>query len=271
MNNDVVLSPSQLSLWLEDEEAYYKRYVHKVRGVQLKVMSVGSAFDSYVKAKLLHGGDNEARAAYFEKQFTTSVEPQNRDWARNAGADCFIKYLDSGAFDCLNRELYGKVVRCEERQIVEVDGVHLNCVADLFVEGDIVHDWKVNGYLSTGKPGKGYKRMWKDGVDKSKEEHDESWCTGRHKVDSSWYIQLETYALIHNAKEIWLDQLIFPGPRIAQYRWHVDCELGVIQQYRELQDRWKQFRETGQFLKDMDRQKALDAANKVQVPDWLVQ
>ena len=246
------LSPSQLSLFLEDEEQYYLRYVKKrTKDPQTHQMALGSAFDCYVK-KELAGND-------FDEAVQKSVEPQNHERAVVDGMDAYLKYVESGAFQILKRELTGANIRCEERQIVEVQGVMLNCIADLYTD-DIILDWKVNGYYSSGRPGKGYKRMMKDGVDKADVfSHVDSWKEGCSLIEPSWWIGLETYALVHKAKEVWLDQLIFSNKklRVAQYRWKFQ-ETGVMDRYRELKERWAKYEATGEFLRDIGRQRILD-------------
>ena len=86
------LSHSSFSLYEKDKDAFYVKYMAEQRPPSFKQtqpMSVGSAFDAYVKfwlAKRTCGGFN------FVELFESQVESHNRDWARAAGADCFAAY-----------------------------------------------------------------------------------------------------------------------------------------------------------------------------------
>ena len=249
---DVILSPSQLSMWLSSEEEYYIRYFLGQKTPQTPAMAVGSAFDSFIKADLLASSDSERKALF--GTYIRSVEPQCYEEAVGAGAAVYMAYKTSGAYDALKRELLGRTFVCEERTIVEVGGIKLNCVADLRVDGELVHDWKVNGYYSQGRPLKGYKRMWKDGVDKADIDLGSMECVPN---GSDWTNQMLTYALIHQAKEVWVDQIIYPGPRVAQYRWLVG-ENKILDLYGKLMEAWERYFKTGVFLTEKARQDALD-------------
>lgn len=250
-DQEVVLSPSQLTMWLRSEEDYYIRYFLKEREAQTPAMAVGSAFDSFVKAELL-AKDGEDKKKLFAT-FIRSVEPQCYEEAVGAGAAVFMAYIHSGAFDALKRDLRGHTVRCEERVVTTIGGIKLNCVADLFTD-TVVHDWKVNGYYSSGRPEQGYLRMWKDGNNKATDQRFEIMDD---RSIPPWNIQLRTYALVHKAEQIWVDQIIYPGPRVAQYRYMVG-ENRVLELYGRLMEAWDRWKKTGVFLTDKSRQDALD-------------
>lgn len=252
--NDVVLSPSQLTMWLKSEEEYYIRYFLKEREPQTPAMAVGSAFDSFVKAELLAKDSVEKKALF--ANYIRSVEPQCYEQAVGAGAAVFMNYIHSGAFDALKNDLRGHTIRCEERQVVEIQGIKLNCVADLFTD-TVVHDWKVNGYYSSGRPEKGYLRMWKDGNNKATDQRSDGFEIMDDKSIPPWNIQLRTYALVHKAEQVWVDQIIYPGPRVAQYRYNVG-ENNVLELYGRLMEAWDRWKKTGVFLTDKSRQDALD-------------
>lgn len=251
-DQEVVLSPSQLTMWLKSEEDYYIRYFLKEREAQTPAMAVGSAFDSFVKAELLATSPEHKKQLF--ATFIKSVEPQCYEQAVAAGAAVFMNYISSGAFDALKNDLRGHTIRCEERVVTTVGGVSLNCVADLFTDS-IVHDWKVNGYYSSGRPEQGYLRMWKDGNNKATDLESKRVLTDR--CIPPWNIQLRTYALVHKASEIWVDQIIYPGPRVAQYRYNVG-ENNVLELYGRLMEAWDRWKKTGVFLTDKSRQDALD-------------
>ena len=79
------LSPTSLSVWKRDKEQYYLQYLAEKRPPhepQTQPMSVGSAFDAYIKShlynKLLPGGPL-ADQFDFMKIFTGQVENHNTE------------------------------------------------------------------------------------------------------------------------------------------------------------------------------------------------
>lgn len=130
-------------------------------------MSVGSAFDGYVKSHLYYGiygnygpDDAYARDTIFENQ----VEPHVRDFARKAGQHCFDVYKSTGALQQLELELKTAIAppRFEFDVKDEIEGVPLLGKPDIFFINEegarCVYDWKVNGYCSSRNtsPMKGY-------------------------------------------------------------------------------------------------------------------
>jgi hypothetical protein len=133
-------------------------------------MSVGSAFDAFVKSylheKLIGSDPRYTRDALFEKQ----VEPHNRDWALVAGQHVFEKYCESGALVDLMAELQRGVG--EPRFEFEINGfvqaklggseVPMTGRPDIFFINElgarVIYDWKVNGYCSNSpvSPKAGY-------------------------------------------------------------------------------------------------------------------
>src|SRR5688572_30284209 len=101
MKNIEYLSPSAISLWKESQDNYYLRYLTDVpvpRDTQNLPMSIGSAFDAYVKA-FLHDnlfGKIDPRFE-FDTIFEAQVESHNRDWALQNGLYVFEQYKQSGA------------------------------------------------------------------------------------------------------------------------------------------------------------------------------
>lgn len=79
------LSPSQLSLWENNKEEYYLQHLSEVRAPrvpQMNYMSIGSAFDAYVKSamhEVLFGKGTDSRFE-FDTLFSEQVEEHNRDW-----------------------------------------------------------------------------------------------------------------------------------------------------------------------------------------------
>lgn len=99
------LSPTSISLYLEDLDKFYLKYVspnRPDRELQTEPMSVGSSFDSHVKAYLRSALNAESEFnTLFKEYFESSVETQNRDFALDAGRECFDAYRRSGALSDL--------------------------------------------------------------------------------------------------------------------------------------------------------------------------
>jgi len=244
----LALSPSQLSDWLANEEQYFIKKMLGQRMAQTKPMAVGSAFDCYVKAEILGGGRE-----YFQTAFVKSVEPELREQAFTDGATVFLDYKLSGAFDALMEHIKKPV--CEERVIGEIEGVPINCVVDLVDEGFIL-DWKVNGFYSSGRLVRGGK-VWRDGNVTLPDPYE------RCLIESSpWQNQLETYALLHGREDAWVDQICYPGPRVAQLRYKITDCAKLKAAYKALWAKVTRWNETGQFLDDWDRQRMLELVSR---------
>lgn len=156
------LSPSALSIWLRSKDEFYIKYLAKERPPkikQTKPMSVGSAFDAFVKSHLssLLGVGDFDREALFDKQ----VEPHNRVFAWGAGQHCWNSYKDCGAFVRLQRYLaIADDIRMEFTDRATISGVPLLGIPDLvfMIDGLLINfDWKVTGYCSSSaSPTRGY-------------------------------------------------------------------------------------------------------------------
>jgi len=100
------LSPSSLSLFERDREEYYMKYLATVQAPKIPqaiYMSIGSAFDAYVKAELhsaIFGPGSDPKFE-FDTIFVEQVEAHNRDWAREHGQYVFDCYKIAGAYDDL--------------------------------------------------------------------------------------------------------------------------------------------------------------------------
>jgi hypothetical protein len=152
------LSPSQLFQWRENKEAYYVKYLADVKPppmVQTKAMAVGSGFDAYVKCAI-------DPLLNFREVFDQQVDAVNRVEAMKAGSRCFDEYKRCGALGMLQ----GMLSRSRTKPVVdygsgltkEIEGVVLLGKPDLVFDTNVVLDWKVNGYYSTGYPVSGYTR-----------------------------------------------------------------------------------------------------------------
>jgi hypothetical protein len=252
------ISPSALAKWQYNQEEYYLQYLadnSPPRMPQTEPMSVGSAFDAYVKSYMFERlfGMGKVRGSQFELEtiLTTQVEGQNLAFARSAGAVCFEAYRKSGALADLLIEL--EAARGEPRFEFTVEREVGLCGLKLLGKPDvwyvnrenvpIILDFKVNGYCSSypTSPKRGYVRLRGAGVEKS--------GSGAHKkaqlgivngvtiniaefledIDSTWAQQTTTYAWLCGANIgdyfiVAIDQLCCNGPqsiRVAEHRSQV--------------------------------------------------
>lgn len=233
MRTPEYLSPSALKCSEDDMEEYYFRYLAETRTPkipQTQPMSVGSAFDAYVKSFLhekLFGKNHKDSAKYARDAiFESQVEPQNRDWARAAGEYVFQEYLKSGACADMLLELQGSVD--EPKFEFDIRGqVHGQRESDSKLVGDMVllgkpdikfinsegvdciFDWKVNGYCGRGntspKPGYVQVREINGGSYQRKGCHKDAMprevggilmnsVSTLDKVEKDWATQISTYA-----------------------------------------------------------------------------
>lgn len=179
------LSPTSIGLYNQSPEDFYMRYMSDSpppRDPQLQVMSIGSAFDAYTKNYLhdtLFGkGHKDSNKFEFNTLFESQVEKHNRKWAKEHGLYVFNQYKSSGCLADIMLELQSAV--SEPRFEFDVMGsVHgyregveklLGEVVLMgkpdcsFVNSEgavVVLDWKINGYLGTGKtyPKSGYIKL----------------------------------------------------------------------------------------------------------------
>ena len=158
---------------------FYLKYLADDRPPRMKQtrpMSVGSAFDAYVKSYIVEKlfGKGVKPEYEIETILTKQVEAHNLEWAREAGKYTFDCYKVSGALADLMIEL--ELADAEPRFEFRVDRVigdiPLMGFPDIwFVTKDGLHvliDWKVNGYCAkrSVSPKKGYIMCmdgWKDG------------------------------------------------------------------------------------------------------------
>lgn len=169
------LSPTSISKWKENPELFYMKYLSEIklpREPQTLPMSVGSAFDAYIKSDLyarLVGKDDPKYG--FQNLFEIQVEEHNRDTALIDGKFCYDQYVKSGALADLLIEMEGSLG--EPKFEIELQGkinyggreVVLLGKPDVFfinkLGGHVVLDFKVNGFYAkqSVSPMKGYLRM----------------------------------------------------------------------------------------------------------------
>ena len=168
------LSPSSLACYEKDPKEFYIRYLADAktpRPTQTKPMSVGSAFDAYVKSYLYKELMGVSTGFDFEELFEKQVEEPNRYFARAAGLHCFEQYQASGVLiDVLKLLESGSEVEFEIEVIRGISRSDSPLVItkewDTLPESTIpvlgkpdlrfrlscgtlvTLDWKVNGYCS---------------------------------------------------------------------------------------------------------------------------
>lgn len=177
------LSPTGLKLYNNDKDAFFMNYLceqRPMREPQTQPMSIGSAFDAYVKSYLhehLFGKGNDPKYD-LQSIFEAQVEPHQRDWAFQHGKYVFEQYKQAGCLADLMLELTkatgeprfefeikGAVSGYREGVSSEIAEVVLLGKPDVhYVNADgqsVVLDFKVNGYCSRTAPSplSGYLRM----------------------------------------------------------------------------------------------------------------
>lgn len=238
------LSHSSLSQWSKDQEEFYLLHLAGTRAPrqpQQTYMSVGSAFDAYVKNALHESlfGKGADPAFEFDKIFTDQVEVQNRDWALEHGKYIFDCYVYSGAY----ADLLEMLQKSKEppRFEFKVDGV-LNGIVPFLGKPDcrfvhecgvhVILDWKVKGYCSKygASPSKNY-RMLRDGYDPKPKKIDatrlcpEGKNSLSHGKAHKWYVPYDHHGLEINhecfsrANREYADQL-------AAYGWLLGEKIG---------------------------------------------
>lgn len=234
------------------------------RDPQNKPMSIGSAFDAYVKSHLyeLLFGKNHNPDYSFETLFEKQVESQNRTWAKKHGAYAFICYKNSGALADLIKLLENAVGQPRfEIEIRDDIGVGMEVLGkpDLFfINKDgyhVVLDWKVNGWCSNNaiSPYPGYVKlqpsgkMHKDCVTMMYKGMVINGLNFLEHVDEKWALQLATYGWLCGAEVgeefiVGIDQLVckplgleFPDVRIAEHRTRISRQF-QLQSFQKFVD-----------------------------------
>lgn len=223
------LSPTSINLYYSDPKEFYMRYlsVNKPpRPLQTRPMSVGSAFDSYVKSWLherLFGKGNDPKFD-LDNLFEAQVQVQNRDSAREAGKFIFEEYQKSGALTDLLLELQqsigkprfeidlmGAVKGHREGVTQSISGVVFFGKPDLFfinkIGTPIILDFKVNGFYGryNTQPMQGYLKL-RDPATKVLGNHHRNCVPYIHRgtlincatyletLNNQWALQLSIYA-----------------------------------------------------------------------------
>ena len=183
MRTPKYLSPTSISKFYDDRQEFYLNYLadnRPPRMPQTQPMSVGSAFDAYVKSYIVEKlfGAGVKDQFDFQTIFEEQVEEHNRDWALGAGKYCFNAYKASGALADLMIELELAVEEPQFEITVQnnvshhmfVGAVNFLGKPDIWyvnrLKHNVIVDWKVNGFCGRNatSPKRGY-LMCRDGWD----------------------------------------------------------------------------------------------------------
>ena len=278
------LSPTSVKKYLTDREQFFIDYMadeREDRMPQTQAMSVGSAFDAYVKAYLYKELACGSDAAFeLATLLETQVEPHNLDFAREAGRKCFDAYKGFGCIaDLMLMLTAGTNPRFEFTLEGSIDpvtmklgdsGVTLLGKPDMhFINKDgcgVILDWKVNGYCSKRKPSptRGYLNMVPQG--KSHKDAIPGYINGvlcniacyLDTGSEDWGRQLAIYGWLMGEAVgsefiTGIDQLVCCNGTIhgvAQHRSRINPAYQHAL-FDNVCDIWKRTREGGHFFDDM--------------------
>lgn len=296
------LSPTSINKFQENREDFYMDYLadkRRVRPYQTEPMSIGSAFDAYVKNYLYTKiiGKQDQRFD-LKTLFDAQVEERNRKWAWEHGAYVFRCYMQTGALADLLRELEG--ASTEPRFEIEVNGVvngyregitkdigvPLLGKPDLhFINKDaasMILDWKVNGYCSKSNvsPMPGYincRSFYKSGMPHKEADivkHKGIYinrATRLENLNKAWATQLYIYAWLCGEEVgsdfiVGIDQVVckpageHPDLRFATHRLRASSDF-QFELFRTIQHIWEVC-ESGHIFYEVSREQS-DARCKV--------
>lgn len=232
------ISPSSIAKFYEDRNEFYLQYLSEVRAprfAQTKPMSIGSAFDAYVKSFLherLFGKNKDSRFNLLTL-FEAQVEQHNRDWAWMNGKHAFECYQRSGALADLlidleasvgtprfELDVKGVVNGFREGVTKKMDGVTLLGKPDCYYinkhGSHVILDWKVNGWCSRSNvsPKPGYLRL--------RPGSGQFGVSGPHKncIPMTWNgTMINTGQYLEDIDQDWARQL-------SIYGWLLGVEIG---------------------------------------------
>lgn len=288
------ISPTSLHAWETDREAFYLKYLSGHRQpdkAQTLAMSVGSAFDAFVKSALYYHIFGKYDEGYTcEELLEAQVDAEIMPAATEAGKYVYERYVACGAYaellDWICRS--GEAPKFEFTLTGEVGGVPVRGKPDCWFMQNGAHvvlDWKVNGFTSSSatSPKKLYaycRDTWDtsvvkptrggDGAHKSYAPMD--FCgmqIGSHfldDVDASWADQLCIYSWMlgipvgSESVVTCIDQIAckpgdpMPLLRVAQHR----CRISSFWQHSllsRLQDCWRTI-QSGHIFTELTREES---------------
>ena len=293
------LSLTSIMKWRDDREYFYLQYLAEdrpPREPQTQPMSIGSAFDAYVKSYIhshideLKGDSDFKLGVLFESQ----GEEHNRPWARVEGLKVFDAYRRSGAL----ADLMLQLACCEETPMFEfmvhgtlekhgisgdVGGVTLLGKPDAYfttLDGArVILDWKVNGYCAkrVTSPKPGYLKI-RDGSEQGSRNNNAmhrecipmllkgiliNGATKMEHVYADWALQLCVYAWLCGEGVgadfvVYIDQICGPADkiRVAQHR----CCIGQGYQERlfeEIEEIWE-IVQSDHVFREMSKERSME-------------
>lgn len=298
MRKPEYISPTSFMLWEKDRDDWYKQYasIYRIpRPPQTMAMSIGSAFDAYVKSalfKILYPDDDDPKFV-FQTLFEKQVEAHNREWALVHGEYAFEQYKKLGAFDDLLASM--RHANSNAKFEADVQGP----IGPMVLMGKpdawffnkqghpIILDWKVNGYCAKGNksPEKGFYNMR---TVKGQSQHKDCYpmdfkgtmingVIEMQDVSKDWATQISIYAWLCGAPigspfVCAIDQLAcsnsgteFPDIRVAEHRCIVG-EQFQLDMYKRLCDMWDRIQNEHifsdlSFAESQERQRHLDEDN----------
>lgn len=195
MKKIAYLSPTSIALFYKDVREFYLNYLsdnRPERFPQTRPMSIGSAFDAYVKSYLHEAlfGKGKDPAYAFEALFEKQVEAHNRDWALTAGRFAFECYKLSGALADMMIEL-NKATNAPRFEF-ELRGTVTSPLT--YNDGKITSDWLLNiggKWLNNECTKVGFERIWLE---------DGQMCAPEcHPVPADQMTQTQVYDILDSA------------------------------------------------------------------------
>jgi hypothetical protein len=258
------LSPTSIALADKDMEAYYVRYLSDnkpPRDPQTQPMSIGSAFDAYVKSFLYERLIGKNPEYELRTLFESQVQSHNRDWAWVHGEHCFNLYRESGALADLLIELNQAIsepvfeIKLEGVLQLNPESPPVNFLGkpDIYYINEtgtpIIIDWKVNGWCSNSpiSPKRGYMKLLHGSNDRSLDKQHHRDCFPMkvngmminaglklNDIEKKWAAQTSIYAWLCGAPIgsdfiAGIDQVVckpvgrrFPEVKFAKHRLQVE-------------------------------------------------
>lgn len=233
------LSPSAIKIFEADVEDYAVKYLlqkRPPRPPQTQPMAVGSAFDAYAKSHIYYGlFGNYGPSGQYEKDtiFEAQVEPQNRDFARDAGGICFSEYQRRGALADLMLELQKSIgpprfeFSIQDKIAWNGFDVPLLGKPDIFFVNEqgarVIYDWKVNGYCGkyNTSPMKGYVKC---------RAADGTWSVHKNAMVTPFKgIPINAMMYLEDGNKEWADQLSIYSWLLGEQVGSADVVFGIDQ------------------------------------------
>jgi hypothetical protein len=228
------LSPTSIHLWESDRDEFYLKYLSDASRpdqIQTDAMSVGSAFDAFVKSSLhwhIFGNYGENETYQIDNLLAQQVSAECMTFARRAGKECFDRYRVCGCYDELLEDMLKSEVspRFEFTLYGNVGGVPLMGKPDCWYRRgvDVTLDWKVEGFCS--KYSQSPKKLHKTCRD-TWEPTDECKATrggGEPKAHKN-YSEMDHYG--HKIGAHWLEEVDKKwADQIATYSWLLGMPVG---------------------------------------------